>query len=501
MPEQQQELRVQIELERTIDCSDSTWHTRHDESKYDRYETGLKTALDNLVGHEDWAWVKNPGPKAHGMHCRPSNYNKKLWHSMIKNEKTLKWYPDVTFCYPRVGSFEVTAVKGKQRVPVFSKLAVGKWPHPEWLAKKVADVVEGKLDGWKPLVPVVKQERKYATKKMTDDELRQLIKKKFSTLIGAFRAFDKNGDGCISKGEFMKGLRNTGIDLPKAQCEQLWAMADEDGTGNLQYQEFARKFASYKASHSLHRHADYRKDGHQELVQSLHGVDAASRVQKHAAIRDTKNLEWGVGGDKLAEDGDAVLAELNRHDASIQTLARNNDLMAIPIEEMGPDLIRAKIYKRHGNILNAFRHFDFDGSGAINYEEFMRHLPTVLGEPISQLKMESIWRAFDPDLSGEIDMNEFSNNKCKGGHLATQQGLAVFRGKAEDPTLAFAHITDKNSIVVEKRYEVTGAMSQVQDKASLNKTSASDAASTAATQSAPASPDDDLAPPTPAVLA
>jgi hypothetical protein len=36
-------------------------------------------------------------------------------------------------------------------------------------------------------------------------------------------------------------------------------MADEDGTGNLQYQEFARKFAAYKASHSLHRHADFRK--------------------------------------------------------------------------------------------------------------------------------------------------------------------------------------------------------------------------------------------------
>jgi hypothetical protein len=50
------------------------------------------------------------------MHCKKSQYNEKLWHSMVKNEKTQKWYPDVTFCYPRVGSFEVTAVKGKQRV-------------------------------------------------------------------------------------------------------------------------------------------------------------------------------------------------------------------------------------------------------------------------------------------------------------------------------------------------------------------------------------------------
>ena len=50
------------------------------------------------------------------MHCKQSKYNSKLWHSMIKNDKTQKWYPDVTFSYPRVGSFEVTAVKGKTRV-------------------------------------------------------------------------------------------------------------------------------------------------------------------------------------------------------------------------------------------------------------------------------------------------------------------------------------------------------------------------------------------------
>lgn len=64
---------------------------------------------------------------------------------------------------------------------------------------------------------------------MTDDELRNLIKTKFSTIIGAFRAFDKNGDGCVSKTEFFKGLRGSGVDLPKDQLEQLWKMADEDG--------------------------------------------------------------------------------------------------------------------------------------------------------------------------------------------------------------------------------------------------------------------------------
>jgi Ca2+-binding EF-hand superfamily protein len=261
----------------------------------------------------------------------------------------------------------------------------------------------------------------------------------------------------------MKGIKNSGVDLPKPQLEQLWKMADEDGTGNLQYQEFARKFSAYKASHSLHRHADYKKDGKQELVQSLHGVDAASRIQKHAAIRESKGeISWGVDGAALAEDPDAVLADLNKKEMSVQALSRDAEIMKIPIEKMNTDQIRAKIYKKHGNILNAFRHFDFDGSGSIDYEEFMRHLPTVLGEPISALKMEELWRAFDPDLSGEIDMKEFTSEKCKEGkHLQTQQGLATFKGHAVDPTLALAHVTDRTSFVQEKTYSITGANSQV----------------------------------------
>ena len=484
-----------IELERSTDCHDAVWHTRHEQAKYDRYESDFKTSLEALVPgmNDSYVYSVNPGPKAHGMHCKQSPYNKKLWHSMVKNDKTQRWYPDVTFCYPRVGSFEICAVKGKQRVPIFSKLALRKWPQGEWLAQKVDEIVKEKMGGWSPATPVVKQQRQYATKKMTDDELRALMKKKFSTLIGAFRAFDKNGDGCISKTEFFKGLRQNGVDLPPAQLEQLWRMADEDGTGNLQYQEFARKFASYKATHSLHRHADYKDDGKQELVQSLHGVDAASRVQKHAAIRNTQNIVWGSEGEDLAANEEEALAKLNAGDLTVAALSRDMSRMSKNIEDMTPDEIRARLYKKHGNILNAFRHFDFDGSSSVSFEEFLRHLPTCLGEPISQNKMTELWRAFDPDMSGEIDMNEFSNPKCNAGiHLATAQGIATFKGQAIDPTMQFAHVNDSKAMVVEKTYGVHGANSQIQsdkmNSTNVNKlaaTTATDVSTTASKSAAP----------------
>ena len=38
MPE---ELRVTIELERSIDSHEAQWHTRHDDAKYQKYEEAL----------------------------------------------------------------------------------------------------------------------------------------------------------------------------------------------------------------------------------------------------------------------------------------------------------------------------------------------------------------------------------------------------------------------------------------------------------------------------
>ena len=57
------ELRVQVELERSIDCSDSLWHTRHDETKYNRYEDNFKGALEGVCVGKDYVYTKTPGPK------------------------------------------------------------------------------------------------------------------------------------------------------------------------------------------------------------------------------------------------------------------------------------------------------------------------------------------------------------------------------------------------------------------------------------------------------
>ena len=59
------------------------------------------------------------------------------------------------------------------------------------------------------------------------------------TLSEQFRAFDKNGNGRLSKDELLEGFRTVrGIDFSEADIDELIARVDVDGSGDIDYNEF-----------------------------------------------------------------------------------------------------------------------------------------------------------------------------------------------------------------------------------------------------------------------
>jgi len=422
---------VWIELERCEGCDKHKYCTRHEEWRYEQYEKECLQTLTDLQDEKRIPFVMNPGPSAHGMKCRPVKHAQTvLYESMHMDKVTRKWSPTGVFRYPRLGAFEVYVCRGKQREEVFSKLKTMRWPNKEWLAKRVEEIVRDRFDGWITEAPVIQREKASYSgvggkQTLSDNDLRQHIKSKFHTLNAAFRSLDKNGDGVIDKNEFLNGMRKAAIDLPPQVLEEMWNLADADGSGAINYLEFCRKFSTFNASHSLHRHASVRLG--QEIVDKLHGMGASSRIATSAKIRLAEKTTWEIDEEQFDPN-----AAAHSRPQTISQLARELGDTHIDPELLTVDLLRARMVNLHGSLLNAFRHFDVDGSSSVSFDEWNRYLPKVYGENFPRSVGDRLWRQLDTEQKGEIQLTSFfEDHLFDPNHIP----LRVLRGMAVDATV------------------------------------------------------------------
>ena len=73
-------------------------------------------------------------------------------------------------------------------------------------------------------------------------QLQQMLKEQGIDLDTAFMQLDADGSGSVTHREFKDGLAELGITLPHAQMKELIATFDEDGDGDIDYDEFVREF-------------------------------------------------------------------------------------------------------------------------------------------------------------------------------------------------------------------------------------------------------------------
>jgi len=151
-------------------------------------------------------------------------------------------------------------------------------------------------------------------------------------------------------------------------------------------------------------------------------------MAKTSQHRKSENVAFTLDENDYSKDATAPQHQ------TIQQLARSEHLRTVKVEDATPDELRAKIYARQGNLLNAFRQMDNSGDSRISYEEFLVFIPKVLGEAISVEKMQELWRTMDSDMTGEIDIAEFASSKLNAT-VVSQMGVARLRDQAVDPTM------------------------------------------------------------------
>jgi Ca2+-binding EF-hand superfamily protein len=67
----------------------------------------------------------------------------------------------------------------------------------------------------------------------------------------AFRAFDHNGDGTISKEELKEAMQRFGHSFTEDECDEMFLQADTNGDGAIDWEEFVEMMVPgyYLGSH------------------------------------------------------------------------------------------------------------------------------------------------------------------------------------------------------------------------------------------------------------
>ena len=71
-------------------------------------------------------------------------------------------------------------------------------------------------------------------------QLRQALDDNLKRVIDLFRDWDEDCSGTVSKREFRKALPMLGIRCKKEQADALFDSLDDDGSGELEYNEMKR---------------------------------------------------------------------------------------------------------------------------------------------------------------------------------------------------------------------------------------------------------------------
>mmetsp|Transcript_23084 Transcript_23084/g.50828 ORF Transcript_23084/g.50828 Transcript_23084/m.50828 type:complete len:565 (-) Transcript_23084:353-2047(-) len=385
-------LGVTIEVERCYQCDSHKFCTRHHEQKYSAYSDALQDKVSSAIDRAkiDYRLEFNPGPATRGMNCMKLPHNPFLWVTMKMDPNTRKWHPDLTFRYPTVGAFEIYVSKpGYKRTLVFSKLQSRRWPNMAMVIERIFDIVESRFEGWAHVHPdrLKKREDPGTLLSISDEELRHMVSRhQGQTLVSAFRAMDFGGDGLVNKGEFVKGLKHIGMDLPKCQYDRLWELADINANGTIDFVEFSQRFSRYKYTKAVHR--------------------KGSRTDFGTRRRTTEEHSWGVP-EHQAVDRWSLPVSPKSASQRVRELA-TQDWSRVPIEDMTADQVRARILQVHGSWTSAFRHFDIHGQSRIDFERFKAQLPKVFHQQISDNVLVQLWGQFDSDADGLIDMNDLS---------------------------------------------------------------------------------------------
>ncbi|XP_062522286.1 EF-hand calcium-binding domain-containing protein 6-like [Corticium candelabrum] len=186
-----------------------------------------------------------------------------------------------------------------------------------------------------------------------EKELREKISDQWGTMARAFRMFDMNGDGVISKAELRKVLESFCFQMSDSQFDQLWSKYDENRDGQLQYMEFVKR---------LGVEVQHTDKGHSMAIQE----QSEAEGKRHRLQQQQK------------------FQQLKQHHLHAMT--------SLPAEHL-EQLFRHKMKDNYDNMRKAFNAIDGNNDGIVTWDE-LRAIVDSFAMPLSENAFIELMKRF-----------------------------------------------------------------------------------------------------------
>ena len=233
------------------------------------------------------------------------------------------------------------------------------------------------------------------------------FRKQFKNIQNAcadFNKFDVDGDEEITFDELSRGM---GSGFSVNEVKAVFALGDSDQDGKISFLEFA-KLMIPAASDTLTKFWKCFRDI-KVIRQAFKqfDVDNDGQISRSEVMNGMKRS----GRNFTDEEIDALFILADR-DNNGQIDFPEFALIMIP---SAPERIAKlkRVYKSQAEVTAAFKKFDTNGDGAIDYNEMMNGLKRS-GVCMTEQEMETIFGLADLDGDGEVSLGEFVALLCPG---------------------------------------------------------------------------------------
>merc|ERR1719309_172658 len=290
----------------------------------------------------------------------------------------------------------------------------------------------------------------------------------------AFKQFDTDNDGAISRQEVIQGMKVSGRDFTSEEIDTLFVLADRDGDGQIDFPEFAlimipsaperisklkKKFNNKTAVESAFKSFDTNNDGaidSKELNAGLKKTGISLTDQEIETIFAVADVDGdgqidmgefskllGVGGCSAPNTGVNMSATVAKFRGLYKTIDQVRTAFdqydvdkdgSISMQELEQGMVKSGQFTAQESKI-AFDLADCDGDGSIDIGEFVQLMFPSAGQLISNLKqnfaseadVRAAFASWDSNKDGQISFAELKSAVQRSGQKLTDEDInAIF---------------------------------------------------------------------------